>query len=196
MPRTVQSFSFAHAHRGTGLAAALVALTFIALTALAPTAEASCKDASTTGGLGVANTKCVPVKKARLVNGRAIAPANAPAVVKRVIAAANKIRLKPYIYGGGHRRLKDRGYDCSGSVSFALRGGNLLKGSMPSSGFYNWELAGAGKWITIYTKASHMYMVVAGLSFDTSNMRSNGGNRWSTVIRPPKGFKVRHPRGL
>jgi len=71
-----------------------------------------------------------------------------------------------------------------------------MKGSMPSSGFYRWELPGAGKWITIYTKASHMYMVVAGLSFDTSNMRSRGGNRWSTVIRSPAGFKVRHPRGL
>lgn len=71
-----------------------------------------------------------------------------------------------------------------------------MAGSRPSYGFYNWELPGKGKWITIYTKQSHMYMVVAGLSFDTSNMSSNGGNRWSTSVRSTAGFKVRHPRGL
>ena len=48
-------------------------------------------------------------QKARLIRGIAYALDNrAPAAVKRVIAAANRIRLKPYIYGGGHtlsRRL-------------------------------------------------------------------------------------------
>lgn len=127
------------------------------------------------------------------MNGRAIAPVQAPAAVKRVIAAANQIRNKPYIYGGGHRRLRDRGYDCSGSVSYALRAAGLIRGSSPSYGYYNWGKPGKGRWITIYTKNSHMFMVVAGLSFDTSNMRSNGGNRWSTTVRSTRGFKVRSP---
>lgn len=71
-----------------------------------------------------------------------------------------------------------------------------MKGSAPSYGYYNWGKSGKGKWITIYTKNSHMYMVVAGLSFDTSNMSSTGGNRWSKTIRSTQGFVTRSPAGL
>lgn len=118
--------------------------------------------------------------------------------MKRVIAAANQIRMKKYIYGGGHSlsRKIQRGYDCSGSVSHALRAAGLLKYPMPSGSFMRWQRPGVGKWITIYANGGHMYMVVAGLSFDTSNMRSNGGNRWSKQIRSPRGFSVRHPNRL
>ena len=49
-----------------------------------------------------------------------------------MIAAANKIRTKPYIWGGGHARWWDRGYDCSGSVSYALHGGDFLTSPLPS----------------------------------------------------------------
>ena len=169
-------------------------MVLVSFSALAPTAQASCKDAST-GGLALSVTDCKPIKKARIVNGKAIAPDTAPAAIKRVIAAANQIRLKPYVYGGGHglsRRL-DRGYDCSGSVSFALRAGGFVKTPMPSGSFINWKQPGAGKWISTYANGGHMYMVVAGLSFDTSNMSSNGGNRWSTTIRSSAGVSVRHP---
>lgn len=102
------------------------------------------------------------------------------------------------MYGGGHgtSRKLDRGYDCSGSVSYALRAGGFLRYPMPSGGFMNWKRPGKGKWITTYAHGGHMYMVVAGLSFDTSNMRSTGGNRWSKTIRSPRGFKVRHPGGF
>ena len=136
---------------------------------------------------------CKPIKKARLVRGRAIAPDTAPARVKSVIAWANKIRNKPYVYGGGHSSRKSRGYDCSGSVSYALRGGRFIGSPMPSGGFTNWKKRGRGRWITTYANGGHMYMVVAGLSFDTSNMRSTGGNRWSSSIRSSRGFSVRHP---
>ncbi|MDQ2622990.1 MAG: peptidoglycan endopeptidase [Actinomycetota bacterium] len=158
----------------------------------APAAFAAC-DSGSSGGLSVSSTDCAPLKKARIVRGKAIAPASAPARVKKVIAAANRIRNKPYIYGGGHGRLNDRGYDCSGSVSYALRAGGFVKGSMPSGGYIRWKRKGIGRWITTYANGGHMYMVVAGISFDTSNMGGKKGNRWSTTIRSSKGFSARHP---
>jgi peptidoglycan hydrolase-like protein with peptidoglycan-binding domain len=128
-------------------------------------------------------------------DGLAIAPADAPDAVKRVIAAGNEIATKPYRYGGGHGRWKDAGYDCSGSVSYALHGGDLLDSALPSSGFFDWGEAGEGQWITIYTKSSHMFMVVAGLRFDTSG-RSRAGTRWQADMRDTSGYRSRHPAGL
>lgn len=112
-----------------------------------------------------------------------------------MIAWANKIRTKPYIYGGGHRRFFDRGYDCSGAVSFGLRGGRFVKRPMPSSGYFRWGQAGEGRWITVYTHSGHAYMVVAGLRFDTS-MTGGNGPRWSDEMRSSRGFKARHPAGF
>ena len=173
-------------------------MAFIALSSLAPAAQAaSCKDASS-GGLTIAPSDCKPVKKARLIRGVAYAPSTAPLAVKKAIAAANRIRNMRYVYGGGHslsRRL-DRGYDCSGSVSYALRAAGLLRYPMPSGSFVNWQKPGVGRWITTYDNGGHMYMVIAGLSFDTSNMSSTGGNRWSTTIRSSRGFTARHPAGF
>ena len=139
--------------------------------------------------------RLAPGDRARLgSDGLAIAPENAPEAVKRVIAAGNRIAKTPYKWGGGHGRWIDSGYDCSGSVSYALRGGGLIKASAPSYGYYNYGAAGAGKWITIYTNAGHMYMTVAGLRFDTSG-RGNSGSRWQKAMRSNSGFKVRHPVG-
>ena len=149
-----------------------------------------------TGGLGLSTGKCFVFKKARLVNGKAIAPASAPPRVKQVIAAANRIRNKPYRYGGGHASFEDTGYDCSGAVSYALRGGRFLSSPLPSSGFYGWGKAGAGKWITVYTNPGHAYMVVAGLRFDTS-MTPGDGPGWSTSMRStPGSFTARSPKGF
>jgi peptidoglycan hydrolase-like protein with peptidoglycan-binding domain len=128
-------------------------------------------------------------------DGLAAAPAAAPDAVKQIIAAGNVIAKKPYIYGGGHGKWVDAGYDCSGSVSYALHGAGLLASSMPSGGFFNWGLAGPGQWVTLYTKSSHIFMVVAGLRFDTSG-RSVHGTRWQVEQRPTAGFVVRHPTGL
>jgi hypothetical protein len=130
-----------------------------------------------------------------LADGTAQAPASAPEAVKRVIAAGNQIAKLPYRYGGGHALLNDTGYDCSGSVSFALRGGGLFEGAAPSSGFYSYGESGPGRWITVYANGGHMYMVVAGLRFDTSGARQTG-SRWQTQPRPATGYIVRHPSGL
>jgi hypothetical protein len=135
--------------------------------------------------------------KARLAGSRAIAPVNAPAAVKRVIAAANHIRTLPYIWGGGHGRWQDSGYDCSGAVSYALHGGRLLTSPLTSGSFETFGEAGPGRWITIYANASHAYMVVAGLRFDTAGDINETGPRWHpTVAAAASGrFVVRHPIG-
>jgi cell wall-associated NlpC family hydrolase len=139
-----------------------------------------------------------PVGKARLVGTRAVAPANAPIAVKRVIAAANHIRTLPYIWGGGHGRWQDAGYDCSGSVSYALHGARMLTTPLTSGSFETWGEAGVGRWITIYANASHVYMVVAGLRFDTAGDTSGTGPRWHPTTTAAAGgrFIVRHPVGF
>ncbi|MDQ3632684.1 MAG: peptidoglycan-binding protein [Actinomycetota bacterium] len=128
-------------------------------------------------------------------DGLAIAPANAPEPVKLIIAAGNKIAKAKYIYGGGHGKWEDAGYDCSGSVSYALHGAGLLDQSMASGGFMTWAEAGPGQWVSTYANAGHMYMVVAGLRFDTSAAKQTG-SRWAAAPRPAKGYVVRHPAGL
>jgi peptidoglycan hydrolase-like protein with peptidoglycan-binding domain len=138
-----------------------------------------------------------PVSKARLnSNGTATAPANAPASVKAVIAAANRIAFKPYIYGGGHASWDDSGYDCSGSVSYALHGGHLISSPEDSTELESYGSPGAGRWITIWANSGHTYMYVAGLRFDTSAQGSTGGSRWTSERRSSGGYVERHPSGL
>jgi peptidoglycan hydrolase-like protein with peptidoglycan-binding domain len=130
--------------------------------------------------------------------GLAVAPVNAPPVVKAVIAAANQIATLPYIYGGGHARWADTGYDCSGSTSFALHGAALIAAPEDSGELESYGQPGPGVWITLYANGGHVYMNVAGLWYDTAaQSSSNGQNRWSTTrISPASGFVVRHPGGL
>jgi hypothetical protein len=128
-------------------------------------------------------------------DGLAVAPADAPPEVKAVIAAGNEIAKKPYKYGGGHAKERDSGYDCSGSLSYALRGAGLMEGSMDSSGFMRFGDAGRGQWITIRANSGHAYMMVAGLRFDTSG-RKQRGTRWSQKMRSARGYRGRHPEGL
>jgi peptidoglycan hydrolase-like protein with peptidoglycan-binding domain len=116
-------------------------------------------------------------------------------VVARVIRAANRIQSKPYKYGGGHGRWNDTGYDCSGSVSYALHGGGLLSSPLTSGGFMRWGAPGRGRRITIYASPSHVYMVVDGRRFDTTG-RSETGTRWQASDRSSAGYVVRHPPGL
>jgi len=128
-------------------------------------------------------------------DGLAVAPAGAPAQVQQIIAAGNQIASKPYKFGGGHGNWNDSGYDCSGSVSFALHGAGLLDQALPSGSFMSWGEAGPGQWVTLYANGGHIYMVVAGLRFDTSG-RSNHNTRWQTEQRPSAGYTIRHPAGL
>ncbi|MET0762980.1 MAG: hypothetical protein ABWZ63_11705 [Thermoleophilaceae bacterium] len=129
-------------------------------------------------------------------NGMAVAPRNAPTVVKRIIAGGNAIALTPYLWGGGHGAWEDNGYDCSGSVSFALAGAGLLDSPLTSGNFMNYGEPGPGKWVTIYANDGHVFMVVAGLRFDTSGRSANEGTRWQPNMRSTDGFVAVHPPGL
>ena len=125
------------------------------------------------GGAVVGGSKSHPTvsgTRAVLKNGLAYAPSQAPAEVKAVIWAANQIRHKPYKWGGGHGSWKDTGYDCSGSVSYALHGGGLLSYPLDSRGFMRYGEGGGGAWVSIYANNGHAYAVIAGLRFDTSDI--------------------------
>jgi peptidoglycan hydrolase-like protein with peptidoglycan-binding domain len=118
-----------------------------------------------------------------------------PATVRRIIAAANRIASKPYKYGGGHGTWNDSGYDCSGSVSYALHGAGLVDSALTSGGFMSWGAPGKGRWVTIYANPGHVYMVINGRRFDTTG-RDESGSRWQSRSRSSAGYTVRHPIGL
>lgn len=135
-------------------------------------------------------------RSAVLRGGRAYAPRNAPAEVKRAVAAANRIVGMPYKWGGGHARLNDTGYDCSGSVSYVLRNAGLMEDQMPSKGFLRYGAKGYGKWITIYARNGHVFMTIAGLRFDTQGQARKDGPKWRVENRSARGHVVRHPPGF
>ncbi len=153
-----------------------------------------------------ATLAAAPVGKARInPDGTATAPAGAPQVVQEVIAAANQIVDKPYIYAGGHASWNAAGYDCSGSVSYALHGGGLLSSPEDSTGLESFGSPGPGKWITIYADAAHTWVVVAGIAFDTAdyggpNIPSGTGPRWRSNptgnLADGGDYIIRHPSGL
>jgi cell wall-associated NlpC family hydrolase len=177
-----------------------ICIALLAVAAIAAALAAPVK-AETPGGVASTTPETAeptaPPGKAILVNGRAIAPADAPPAVKRVIAAANKIRTKPYVYGGGHARWWDRGYDCSGAVSFALRGAALIDTPMPSGSLAGWGSPGKGRWITVYANGGHAYAVIAGLRWDTAGTTNGTGPRWHKSLKAQAAgpFTVRHPDG-
>jgi NlpC/P60 family len=138
-------------------------------------------------------------KTARLRFGKAAAPKNAPLAVKRAIWAANQLRKKPYRYGGGHKSFDDRGYDCSGIISYVLAAAGLIASPISSTEFRRYGERGPGKWITIYAREGHTFAVIAGLRLDTTpydNYTGKWAPRWQTIYRPPRGFDARHPVGL
>jgi cell wall-associated NlpC family hydrolase len=126
---------------------------------------------------------------------RSHAPGNVGAVIRQVIAAGDRIATTPYKYGGGHASFDDTGYDCSGSVSYALHGGGLLDSPLDSSDFMSWGAPGPGRHITIYANPGHAYMVVDGRRFDTSGQYRTG-SRWQPDDRSSAGYTVRHPPGF
>ncbi|MBJ7521845.1 MAG: hypothetical protein JHC84_19255 [Solirubrobacteraceae bacterium] len=191
------------------LAPLTIIMTLCAGLLLAPTSFAAKKKSPTavkaTGGAGFGKENAHLQQSAAgeeatlLENGLAAAPESAPEAVKEAIWAANEIVGKPYIYGGGHRSFKSRGYDCSGTVSYALNGGDLLDSPLDSSSFMKWGEAGEGDWITVYTNPGHAFVVIAGLRLDTSaagDPSGRKGPRWRPALRSTKGFKARHPEGL
>ena len=131
-----------------------------------------------------------------LEGGIAIPPLDAPSEVKAIIEAGNMIARTPYKWGGGHGKWQDTGYDCSGSVSYALSAAGLVDSSAPSGAYMKWGKPGKGKWVTIYANGGHMFMEVAGVRFDTSGARRTGSRWQSQTRRPTSGYAVRHPPGL
>jgi hypothetical protein len=147
-----------------------------------------------------------PPGKAKVVDGVAYPPPDAPPQVAGVIAAANSISTLPYRYGGGHAAgFNDTGYDCSGAVSKALSGGGFLTQPLHSTLFMKWGEAGKGRWITVYSNPGHAYMVVAGIRFDTGGRDSRStrrfrvapgsGPRWAGR-RSSRGYTATHPPGF
>ena len=136
------------------------------------------------------------VASALLLDRTALAPPDAPDVVKAMISAANLIVGQPYVWGGGHGSFQSKGYDCSGAVSYALAGGGLLQAPLTSSGFMSYGAPGPGRWLTIYANPVHVYAVIAGLRWDTVGDARGSGPRWHPLDAYPQGFVARHIPGL
>ena len=155
--------------------------------------RAEATEASSEEPKPVEETEPAETGRARITrDGLAVAPADAPEAVKQVIDAGNEIAKKPYKYGGGHGSWNDSGYDCSGSVSYALHGAGLVRRPRDSGEFMSWGRRGRGEWITVYAHGGHVYMMVAGLRFDTSG-RQEDGTRWHDTRASREGYAVRHP---
>ena len=175
-------------------------------TTATPTTATPADPTVTTGGAAYglpnpATTQLTPEQTATILpTGYAAAPETAPQPVKDAIAAANEIIGKPYIYGGGHNaKFLSRGYDCSGTVSYALHGADLLSAPLDSGSFMKWGQKGPGTWFTIYTNPGHAFIIIAGLRLDTSAAGDPGGlsgPRWRPALRSTKGFTARHPVGF
>jgi cell wall-associated NlpC family hydrolase len=136
---------------------------------------------------------------ATIVDRRAVPPPGAPAEVREAIEAANRIADRPYVWGGGHLSWDSRGYDCSGAVGYALHGAGMLDSTMVSGQLEYWGEGGVGRWISVYANRRHIYMVVAGLRFDTRDgITARTGPRWHTDMPrdPSRFFTARHPAGL
>ena len=185
--------------RRVGLAVALLAGALIA----ASSAAGQTTDTTTTTPEPGAPAGAPPVPTGVatiLPGGKASVPAGAPYSVARAIKAANKIHRRTYIWGGGHRSFKAKGYDCSGAVSYVLHAAGLLGSPLVSGQLASWGSAGLGSWITIFANRTHTSRVIAGLRYDTSPLgewlNQGRGPRWRYTLRTGTGFAVRHWDGL
>jgi hypothetical protein len=170
--------------------AKLFIVSFLAILAVLAVVLPQANGKAFSGGIHV---KPEGPKKALLIKGKVVPPEHAPVRVKNVIRAANRISDKPYVWGGGHASWTSSGYDCSGAVSYALRGGRFISSPMASGPLMSWGRPGKGKWVTVYSNPSHVYIVVAGMRFDTANTPGDGP-RWSKSLRSTSGsFVARHP---
>ena len=138
----------------------------------------------------------VPGKTAILRGGVAEAPTSAPKEVHDAITAGNELVGLPYRHGGGHVPGACSGYDCSGAASHVLKGAGKLTSPIPSTAFKSFGESGPGDWISIYARSGHVFLVVAGLRYDTGYTGQEHGPQWSTLGRPATGCVIRHPPGL
>ena len=184
-----------------------MALSALATAFTGGVAAASTPATATSGGAGLGAPATapstpahptVPGLKAKIIHGVAYAPSLAPVQVQRAIWAGNAIRLKPYVYGGGHAKWRDVGYDCSGSVSYVLHAAGLISVSKDSSDFMTWGQSGLGQWITIFTNPGHAFVEIAGIRLDTSSegdprAASGSGPRWRPLLNDTSSYMERHP---
>jgi|SRR6187399_465475 len=181
--------------RRTGLvcASALAGLAISAPVAVAEPAPWGAGCMPTPAGATRTSANC----GAELANGHAIAPSGAPLTVRRAIAAANQINGRPYVWAGGHASFLSRGYDCSGAVGYVLHAAGLLDQTMVSGQLAHWGESGLGRWITVYANDEHVFIVIAGLRFDTRDDPPGvTGPRWHRAKVDPRRFAARHPLGL
>ena len=185
----------------------VIALLILGCLALVVPATASAQTKGTGGAqFSDAAPIVAPGSKATLLpDGSVAAPADAPPQVQAAIFAANKLLDKPYRYGGGHAKVEDSGYDCSGTISYALIAAKVLKSPLDSGSFMRWGVKGKGRWITVYANPGHAFVVIAGIRLDTSTggivsrkiaRTGERGPRWRVALRNTRGYKVRHPLGL
>ena len=183
---------------------AVAGVTAIAILAAAVPAAAQTGGSGPPGGTTTTTDPAAPVGppgRAKLrKDGTAVAPADAPANIQAAIAAGNAIHTFPYVWGGGHRSFTDTGYDCSGAVSYVLHAAGFLSSPEPSGPLAaSWGAPGKGRWITVYANASHAYMVVAGLLFDTSavgeRLNQGSGPRWRATKRKARGYTAKYYPG-
>jgi hypothetical protein len=177
----------------------LAGLIFIvALVAAAPAAGQT--ESTTTTVPGAPEGAAPPNTATILTDGRASIPPGTPYAVVRAIQAANRIHTRTYIWGGGHRGFKAKGYDCSGAVSYVLHAAGVLSFPLVSGQLARWGVPGPGSWITVYANRVHTYMMIAGLRYDTSprgeTVNQGRGPRWRFMVRTGAGFAVRHYPGL
>jgi hypothetical protein len=156
-----------------------------------------------------------PGQQAKILpNGLAAAPADAPAAVRRAIAAGNQLITKPYVYGGGHGQPLTElgsGYDCSGATSYILHGAGVFGlYAEDSTGLESFGQPGPGAWITVYANSGHAFIDVAGVVMNTAwyapvePTTPSSGPRWQPASTIPAqyagdqygGFVQRHPQGL
>ena len=182
--------------RRLGLAGLLFA---VALVAAAPAAGQT--ESTTTVPGAPEGSPPAPTSGATILpGGKASIPAGAPSSVVRAIQAANRIHRRTYIWGGGHRSFKSKGYDCSGAVSYVLHAAGLLRSPMASGPLTRWGAPGIGSWITVYANSGHAWMTIAGLRYDTSgageSLNQGSGPRWRANMRSGAGYTSRFSPGL
>lgn len=170
----------------------LTATSLLTLLLITTNAQAS------SGGIAYSE-EARPIKAKINDRGRATIDDSAPEVVKNIIKAGNRLIGKPYRYGGGHARFRDSGYDCSGSVSYALRGGKLVERPLNSTALAIWGEKGRGQWLTVYANSGHAFLEIAGIRLDTSaagDPRGRSGPRWRPALKSKRGYRARHASGL
>ena len=180
----------------------------------AAAAPAGASSTQTRAGAGHRSQSPAPNVRARILpDGRAVIPADAPAAVRAVIAAGNRIHSKPYLlYHWSSLRWLWPSYDCSSSTSYLLyKAGLLSDRPLVSWQLMDWDKPGPGRYITVYATNGHAFIEVAGIAMDTAHFAhvepAGSGPRWQPAWTIPmqiardeqdygRQFVLRHPAGL